>query len=86
MIAALFFFLFAVAMIAATIFWVFAIIDCATKETDTGNTKIVWIIIIVFTHLIGALLYTFVRRPERQRELRRQIRAQAELRRHPAQW
>lgn len=66
---ALFFFLRVIAgMIAGTIFWVFMIIECATKEAGTGNTKIVWIIIVVFTHIIAALLYYFVRRPERQRE------------------
>lgn len=47
------------------------IIECATREPDTGNTKIVWIIIVVFTHIIGALIYYFVRRPERYRELGR---------------
>src|SRR5437588_6534671 len=32
-----------------TIFWIWALIDCAMKETDQGNTKIVWILIIIFT-------------------------------------
>lgn len=69
-----FFFLLAiVGMIAGTIFWILMIVECATKEADTGNTKIVWIIILVFTHIIGALLYYFVRRPERQREWRQRL-------------
>ena len=47
-------------------FWVWMIIDCATKEPSSGNDKLVWIIIIVFTHIIGALIYYFVRhRPRR---------------------
>jgi hypothetical protein len=41
------------------------LVDCATKESDEGNTKIVWILIIVFTHIIGAVVYYFVRRPQR---------------------
>ena len=49
----------------ATIFWVWMIIDCATKEPSEGNDKIIWILVIVFTHLIGALIYYFFRRPER---------------------
>jgi hypothetical protein len=57
--------------VGGTIFWIVMIIECATKEPDTGNTKIVWIIILVFTHIIGALIYYFVRRPERIRELGR---------------
>ena len=45
------------------------LIDCATKETDRDNTKLVWILIIIFTHWIGALIYLLVRRPKRIAEL-----------------
>ncbi len=51
--------------LAATVFWVWMIIDCATKESAEGNDKVVWILIIVFTHWIGAAIYYFVRRPQR---------------------
>ena len=61
----------AVIGIGGTVFWIVMLIECATKEADTGNTKVVWIIILVFTHIIGALIYFFVRRPERVRELGR---------------
>jgi hypothetical protein len=65
------FFLMLLLVIGGTIFWIAMIIECATREPDTGNTKIVWIIIVVFTHVIGAFLYYFVRRPERYREVGR---------------
>jgi hypothetical protein len=42
-----------------------ALMDCAMNEPSQGNEKIVWIIIIVFTHLLGALLYLLLRRPRR---------------------
>jgi len=58
----LFFFFLAV---TALIFWISMIVECATKEPSQGNDKIVWIVIIVFTQLIGALIYYFVRRPQR---------------------
>jgi hypothetical protein len=45
------------------------LVDCATKEIDQGNTKIVWILIIIFTHWLGALIYLLVRRPQRLKEL-----------------
>jgi hypothetical protein len=45
--------------------WVAALMDCAMNEPSQGNEKIVWIIIIVFTHLLGALLYLLLRRPRR---------------------
>jgi hypothetical protein len=70
MLAMLCFFFVLLIVIGGTIFWIAMIIECATKEPDSGNNKIVWIIILVFTHFIGALLYYFVRRPERYREVR----------------
>jgi hypothetical protein len=66
MFTGLFFFVF---VIGGTIFWVIMIIECATKESSQGNTKLIWILIIVFTHWIGALIYYFVRRPQRIAEL-----------------
>lgn len=60
---------FLVFVIGGTVFWVIMIIECATKESSQGNTKLIWILIIVFTHWIGALIYYFVRRPQRIAEL-----------------
>ena len=54
----------------AVVFWIWMLIDCATKEPSEGNEKIVWILIIVFLQAIGALIYIFVRRPTRIREAR----------------
>ena len=55
--------------LVGTVFWIWMLIDCATKETDRDNTKLVWILIIIFTHWIGALIYLLVRRPKRIAEL-----------------
>ena len=53
-------------VLAGFAFWVWMIIDCATKEPSTGNDKIVWVIIIVFAQIIGAVIYYFLRyRPRR---------------------
>lgn len=46
-------------------FWIWMLVECVTKEPDTGNLKICWVLIIVFAHIIGALIYYFVRRPRR---------------------
>jgi hypothetical protein len=54
--------------IIGTIFWIWMLIDCATKEPSSGNDKLIWILIIIFTHLLGALIYFLVRRPKRIRE------------------
>lgn len=54
-----------------TIFWIWMIVDCATKESSEGNDKVIWILIILFTHIIGALIYFFARRPTRIAQLGR---------------
>ena len=56
--------------VGGTILWIWAIIDCATKEKEEGNDKLIWILIIVLAHWIGALIYLLVRRPQRIRENR----------------
>jgi len=65
MIVATFMLVAGMVLLFGSIFWMWMLVDCATKESDLGNTKIVWLLIILFTHMIGALLYFFVRRPER---------------------
>lgn len=45
--------------------WIWMIVDCATKEPSNGNDKLIWIVIIVLTHWVGALIYLLVRRPQR---------------------
>jgi len=64
----MFFFLFA---LVATIFWIWMLVEAATKESGQGNEKIIWILVILFTHWIGALIYFFARRPTRIRTLGR---------------
>ena len=54
--------------LAALAFWIWIIVEIATKEPSDGNDKIIWLLIVLFTHFIGALIYLFVRRPERRRK------------------
>lgn len=54
-------------VLLATVFWVWMLVDCASKEPSQGNDKIIWILVIIFTHWIGALIYYLVRRPERKK-------------------
>ncbi len=53
--------------IGMTILWIWMIVDCATNEPSEGNDKVIWILVIIFTHWIGALIYLIVRRPTRRR-------------------
>jgi hypothetical protein len=52
------------AILLGTVFWIWMLVECAVKEPN-NNEKIVWIIIIAVTHLIGALIYFIVKRPKR---------------------
>jgi len=57
--------------LAGSVFWIWALIDCATREPNEEGQKIVWILVILFLHFLGALLYVLVRRPDRVRRLGR---------------
>ncbi len=63
--------IFILGAILSSIFCLWMLIDCITKESDDGNNKIAWVLIILFTHFIGALIYYIVRRPQRIKELGR---------------
>jgi hypothetical protein len=41
----------------ASIFWIWMIVDCATNARLRGNDKIVWILVVIFLHFPGALIY-----------------------------
>jgi len=51
--------------VGATAFWIWMLVECATKEPSEGNEKLIWVIIIVFAGFIGAAIYFFARRPKR---------------------
>ena len=51
--------------IGSFILWIWALIDCITKEPSEGNDKIIWILVILLTHFVGALIYIVIRRPKR---------------------
>lgn len=58
----LFFMLFGLAALA---FWIWMLIDCIKNEPSEGNDKLIWVLVIVLTNWIGALIYFLVRRPNR---------------------
>ena len=48
---------FAVIGIAALIFWIWTIVDAVKNPRLSDNTRLVWILVIVFTGVIGSLIY-----------------------------
>ena len=48
--------------IVAFAFWVWMLIDAVQRDFGEGSEKIVWILVLVFTGIIGALIYFFAGR------------------------
>jgi Phospholipase_D-nuclease N-terminal len=65
---------FAILALATTVFWVWTLVDCLTNESSKGNGKLVWLLVIVLLHALGALLYMLARRQQRKRDLGRRER------------
>ncbi len=57
--------------IGGTVLWIWMLVDVLQKEVDEQNTKLIWVLVIVLAGWVGALIYLFVRRPERVKTLGR---------------
>jgi heme/copper-type cytochrome/quinol oxidase subunit 4 len=53
------------------ILWTSALISCVNSESSAGNTKVIWVIIILLVQFVGPLAYFLIRRPQRIKELGR---------------
>ena len=51
-------------ILVATIFWIIMLIHALTNRSLTGVEKLVWVIVILFLHGLGALIYFFVGRKQ----------------------
>ena len=65
-ILGLLFVLFWIALgLLACVFWIWMLIDAITNGGLNGTEKIVWVLVIIFLHFLGALIYFFVGRSKR---------------------
>lgn len=55
--------------LAGLALWIWMLIEVLTRETDEGSSRLIWALVIVFTHWLGALIYLLVRRQKRIRKL-----------------
>jgi len=48
--------------VLATVFWIWMLVDCATRQfpPHRENEKVVWILVIVLAHGLGSIIYYFV--------------------------
>jgi hypothetical protein len=51
----------------ATLFWLWMLVECLTREPPEGATRVGWALGIALTHVLGASLYFLHRRPQRVR-------------------
>jgi type VI protein secretion system component VasK len=62
----IFFAIFAVFAIGSLVVWIWALVDAIQVPDDSmyrSGTKIVWVLVIVFLQLIGAIVYLAIGRP-----------------------
>jgi len=60
-----FIFAFFIALVSIVL-WMWMLIDCLTNKELDSNEKLVWTLVIVFTHMIGAIIYFFVGRKKKR--------------------
>jgi Phospholipase_D-nuclease N-terminal len=53
-------------VVGGTIFWIWMLVDCAINKRISDSRKLIWILVILFTHWLGAILYFFLGRSRRQ--------------------
>ena len=46
--------------ILAFVLWILMIIDVAKRKFKQENDRVMWILILVFTGIIGAIIYYFI--------------------------
>jgi hypothetical protein len=40
-----------------TVFWIWMIVDCIKNTRLSDTEKVVWVLVIIFLHFLGALIY-----------------------------
>jgi hypothetical protein len=55
--------------LALFVFWIWMLISAVQNQGITEGEKIAWVLVIVFLHWLGALVYFFVGHPKRHSPL-----------------
>ena len=42
------------------VFWLWMLVDCLKRDFKKDYEKIVWVLVMIFLHLLGAVIYYFV--------------------------
>lgn len=52
--------------LAALAFWIWMLVDCLKYEGDADLDRLLWVIVIIFLKLLGAVIYYLVRYRKRR--------------------
>ena len=47
----------------AFVFWIWMLIHAITNKGLSNTERIIWVLVVLFLHFLGALIYFFVGRP-----------------------
>ena len=53
-------------IVASLVFWIWALVDCIKVPDDSmyqSGNKLIWVLVIVFLQVVGAIIYLIVGRP-----------------------
>ena len=51
-------------MLASFAFWIWMLIHAIQNKGLTDTEKIIWVLVVLFLHFLGGLIYFFVGRPK----------------------
>ncbi len=60
LVVLLFFGLIFLLSVGLFVFWIWMLVDCVKRNFEKDDEKIIWILVIVLTQVIGAIIYYFV--------------------------
>ena len=49
-----------VVVILLGVFWLWMVVDCLKKDFKKDMDKLVWVVVLLFAHVVGAFLYYFL--------------------------
>jgi hypothetical protein len=56
-------------VIGIFVFWIWMLVSAVQNKGLTEGEKIAWVLILVFVHVLGAILYFFIGHPKRNTPL-----------------
>jgi len=56
------------------VFWILMIVDAAKRKNITDAEKVVWILVLIFLHILGAIIYYFAVKREKEKNQNKSVK------------